>query len=91
MKMRIPSTKVARDAPTFVLMFFEAQRPKAAEPPAAFTNATMMPSSTKNRKMPALSEIAATKPSLTIISSAPMGEKPFANSAPTTIPIKREL
>ena len=91
MKMRIPRTKVAKEAPTLVLMFLAAQRPNAAEPPAAFTRATMMPSSTRNRKMPALSEMAATRPSLTIMSSAPMGEKFCANSAPTVMPINREL
>ena len=53
---------VASCAPTRVWMFFSAQRPKAALPPAKLTSATMMPSRTRKRKMPALSAIAAMIP-----------------------------
>ena len=81
---------VASCAPTRVWMFFSAQRPKAALPPAKLTSATMMPSRTRKRKMPALSAIAAMMPSLTIMSIVATGAKPQAKSAPITTPIKRD-
>ena len=43
---------VASCAPTLVLICFDAQRPNAAEPPALFIMATMMPKSTRNIKIP---------------------------------------
>ena len=86
----MPRMKVASCAPTRVWMFFSAQRPNAALPPARLTSATIMPSSTRKRKMPALSAMAAMMPSLTIISSVATGEKLQANSAPITTPIKRD-
>ena len=82
---------VANCAPAWVLMCVSAQRPKAAEPPAAFTSATMIPSRTRKRKMPALSAIAAMRPSLTTASSAATGAKFVVNSAPTTTPMNSEL
>ena len=90
MKISTPSRKVASIAPTRVLMFFSAQRPKAALPPARLTSATMMPSSTRNRKMPALSPIAAMRPSLTTVSSVATGLKFDTNSAPSSTPAKSE-
>ena len=86
----MPSTNVASCAPTRVWIFSSAQRPKAALPPAKLTSATMMPSRTRKRKMPALSATAVTRPSLTIMSIVAMGEKLQANSAPITTPMKRE-
>ena len=77
-------------APTRVRMFFSAQRPKAAEPPEALTRATMMPSSTRNKKMPALPSMADTSPSLTMVSRVATGAKLHWNSAPTRMPMKRE-
>ena len=52
----------------------------------------MMPSSTRNMKMPAFqpSAMAPMKPSLIMVSSAPTGLKPAANSAPTRMPTNRE-
>ena len=82
--------KVASAAPTRVWMFFSAQRPKAALPPARLTSATMMPSRTRKRKMPALSATAVMRPSLTIISIVATGEKLQAKSAPMTTPMKRD-
>ena len=41
-------------APTRLLMFFAAQRPKAAEPPALFIRHTMAPRMTRNTRMPTL-------------------------------------
>ena len=66
MKIKIPKRKVAIEAPILVLMCFAAQLPKAREPPALFKRATMIPSITKNAKIPALPETAEMKPSLTI-------------------------
>ena len=78
-------------APALVRMFFSAQRPKAAEPPAAFTSATRMPSSTRNRKMPALSARAVMRPSLMMRSTVFTGAKSAAKRAPRTTPTKRAL
>jgi hypothetical protein len=77
--------KVAIWTPMRARMFFSAQRAKAALPPARFTRPTMMPSSTKNRKMPALPEIAAiyAVSSLMTAFSAPTGEKFATKRAPT--------
>ena len=43
---------VAICAPIFVLMCFEAQRPKAADPPALFISDTIEPKTTRNTMMP---------------------------------------
>ena len=71
-------------------MFFSAQRPKAAEPPEALIRATMMPSSTRNRKMPALPAMASIMPLLMMVSSVSTGAKLDWNSAPTRMPINRD-
>ena len=67
-----------------------AKRVEAAEPPVALTSATITPRITRKRKMPALSAMAAVRPSLMMVSSAPMGLKSVASRAPTTMPMKRE-
>ena len=53
MKMSTPRKNVAIIAPARDLMCVAAHRPNEAEPPAAFTRATMMPSMTRKTKMPA--------------------------------------
>ena len=50
--MSMPRMMVAICAPIFVLMCFDAQRPKAAEPPALFISDTIEPSTTRNTIMP---------------------------------------
>ena len=79
-------------APTRVFTWVSAQRPKAAEPPALFISATMIPSRIRNRKMPTFQASATPeiRPSLMMVSSAPMGEKFAASRPPTTMPRKRE-
>ena len=47
-------TIVASCAPTLVLMCLEAHSPNAADPPALFINATIVPRTTKNTKIPTL-------------------------------------
>ena len=74
--MSTPSTNVANIAPMRLLMRRAAQAPNAAEPPALFTSATMMPSITRNRKMPAFHESA----------SALMKPTPCAASPSPTVP-----
>ena len=90
MKIRTPRTKVASMAPVLLLMFFSAQRPKAALAPLALTKATMMPSSTRNRKIPALPEIESISPLLRTVSSVVMGAKSQTNSPPTITPRNKD-
>ena len=91
MKMRMPRTKAARAAPTRPLTCLAAHLPNAADPPAALTRATIKPRITRNMNMPALPEMAGTKPSFIIVSTVPMGLKPVASSAPTRMPMNSEL
>ena len=80
-------------------MFFSAQRPNAAEPPDLLINATIIPSKTRNKKIPAVSEIAEIRPSLMMVSIVfakngliPEGlvGKPTTNMAPIKTPAKSE-
>ena len=50
--MSMPRMIVAICAPIFVVMCFDAQRPKAAEPPALFISDTIEPRMTRNTIMP---------------------------------------
>ena len=92
MKISTPSRKVASMAPVRVWTCLTAQRPKAAEPPAALTSATMMPSRTRNMKMPAFqpSAMAPMKPSEIMVSRESTRLKPPTNSEPTTMPMNRD-
>ena len=48
----MPSRMVAICTPIFDFTCLEAQRPKAAEPPALFISETMLPNTTRNTRMP---------------------------------------
>ena len=79
------------DAPILVFTCFEAHLPNAAEPPALLMRATIMPSNTRNIKIPALPETAEIKPSVVILSIAWMGLKFLTDKRPPTkIPTKSE-
>ena len=64
MCIRDSSSRVENCAPAREWMWVEAQRPKAAEPPALFIRATRMPSITRKIRMPTLllSDNLATMP-----------------------------
>ena len=83
---------VASMIPTLLLMFLEAQRPKASDPPAWLMRATRIPRMTRNNMMPAFHGSASPpmNPSLTMVSSVPTGLNPVYNSAPASIPMKRD-
>ena len=49
-------------APILVLMFLDAQRPKAAEPPVLLIKATKTPKTTKKINIPAVPETESIKP-----------------------------
>ena len=70
MKIRQPSMMVASCAPTRLLMWVSAQRPKAALPPALLIRATITPRMTRNRKIPAVPSTAEMIPVLTTWSTA---------------------
>ena len=61
-----------------------------AAPPAVLTNATSMPSTTRNMKMPALSATAGTSPSPTMVSSVVTGLNPATSRAPMTMPTNKD-
>ena len=71
-------------------MCFAAQVPNAREPPALLIRATMMPSSTKKTKIPAVSLTAEIRPSEVIASIALRKSKFAYIKPPTTIPIASE-
>ena len=77
--------------PVRVFTWRAAHLPKAAEAPVALTRATIMPSRMRNRKLPALPDMAGTKPSLTMAFTVSTGWKPVTKSAPTTMPTNSEL
>ena len=81
---------VAICTPTRDLMFFSAQRPKAALPPDLFTSATRMPRMTRKQRLPARSDTETESPSTTMRLSVCTGLKPAANSAPISTPKNRE-
>ena len=74
----------------------EAQRPKAAEPPALFIRATRMPSITRKIRMPTLllSDNLATMPPSSLKNRVLMASSrlPLAySSAPDAMPTSREV
>ena len=77
-------------------MCFDAQRPKAAEPPALFIRATRMPSMTRNTRMPTLllsDSLAIMPPSLWKKRVFRASSRfPLAySSAPEAMPTSREV
>ena len=88
--MSTPKTKVAIDAPIFVLICLEAQFPKAWDAPALLNSATITPRSTRKIKIPALPETAEINPSVVMASTVWMGLKFVAKSPPAKIPINSE-
>ena len=71
-------------------MCFAAHSPKALEPPALLSNATITPKITRKTKIPAVPETESIKPVVVILSTVRIGLNPVASKPPTTIPIKSE-
>ena len=92
MNIKIPRINVAICAPNLVLICFFAHVPNAFAPPALLTSATIIPSITKNIKIPAfqLSAIDAKNPSLIIVSKDVIGLNSPKNNAPHTIPTNND-
>ena len=55
-----------------------------------FSNATIIPSTTKNTNIPAVPDTEAIRPSLITLSSVVSGLNPDDSSAPAITPINRE-
>ena len=87
---------MANCAPARLWMWVEAQRPKAAEPPALFISATRMPSMTRKARMPTLPE----SDSLVIMTPSSLKNRVFSassrlplaySSAPEAMPTNSEV
>ncbi len=88
--MSTPRINVAIIAPKRDLMCFDAHIPNAAEPPARFISATIMPSTTRKINIPDCPSTAVINPSLTIASIVESPPNEVDKSPPTTIPINKE-